>query len=388
MKPYNFDQLIDRNGSHSIKWDLFGDEVLPLWVADMDFASPPEIISALKTRLDHPIFGYQSEDKELSEIICRWVFSHHGWQIKPDEVLLIPGVVAGFNWAVHSNLEPKDSVIFQTPVYFPFYRISENNHVNQITVPLENSDHGYKIDFDAFKEKITENTRMFILCNPHNPVGRVFRKDELEQLGEICLAHDILICSDEIHCDLTYPGNTHIPIASLSNELAENTITLMAPSKTFNIPGLEFSFAIVQNENLRKKLENSRNGILGKPSILAQTAAKAAYTFGNDWLNCLLDYLDQNRQLVFEFLKTNIPGIKMHFPEGTYLAWLDCSNLDLPESPFKYFLENAKVALNDGAMFGTDSGKFVRLNFACPKSTLSEALINMANAINKEQKQL
>jgi cystathionine beta-lyase len=388
MKPYNFDQIIDRKGSHSIKWDLFGEEILPLWVADMDFASPPEIISAVKKRLNHPIFGYQSQDNELLELICGWVFSHHGWQIKPDEILLIPGVVAGFNWAVHSNLEPKDSVIFQTPVYFPFFKISENNLVKQITVPLENSNNGYEIDFDAFEEKITEDTRMFVLCNPHNPVGRVFRKGELERLGEICLAHDILICSDEIHCDLTYPGHTHIPIASLSNAFAENTITLMAPSKTFNIPGLEFSFAIVQNENLRKKMENSRNGILGKPSIFAQTAAKAAYTFGNDWLNSLLDYLEKNRQLVFEFLKTNIPEIKMHLPEGTYLAWLDCTDLDLHESPFKYFLENAKVALNDGGMFGEESSKFVRLNFGCPRSILSEALKKMANAFNQEQKQL
>ena len=385
MKPYNFDQIIERRGSHSIKWDLFGEEVQPLWVADMDFASPPEIISAIKGRVDHPIFGYQSQDNELLEIICSWVFAHHGWQIKPIEILLMPGVVAGFNWAVHSNLEPKDSVIFHTPVYFPFYKISKNNQVKQITVPLEYSNNGYKIDFDAFEEKITENTRMFVFCNPQNPTGRVFKKDELERLGEICLAHDILICSDEIHCDLIYPGHTHFPVASISNALAEKTITLMAPSKTFNIPGLEFSFAIVQNENLRKKMENSRNGIVGNPSILARTAAKAAYEYGNDWLKSLLDYLDQNRQFVFEFLKTNIPEVKIHLPEGTYLAWLDCTDLDLQESPFKYFLENAKVALNDGAMFSEACNKFVRLNFACPMSLLLEALQKMANSIHLKQ---
>ena len=387
MKPYNFDQIIERKDTHSIKWDLFGENVLPLWVADMDFASPPEIISAVKKRLDHPIFGYQSKDKELLEIICNWVFSHHGWQIRPEEILLIPGVVAGLNWAVHSNLKSEDSVIFQTPIYFPFYKISENNQVVQITVPLENSNNGYEIDFDVFEEKITENTRMFILCNPHNPVGRVFKKDELERIGEICLDHNILICSDDIHCDLTFPEHTHIPIASLSTVLAENTITLMAPSKTLNIPGLEFSFAIVQNENLRKNMQISRNGILGEPSILAQTAAKAAYKFGNDWLQSLMDYLDKNRQLVYEFLKINIPQIRMHLPEGTYLAWLDCTDLDLQENPFKYFLENAKVALNDGAMFGVDSSEFVRLNFGCPRPILSKALKNMANALSQGQKQ-
>jgi cysteine-S-conjugate beta-lyase len=380
---YIFDEVIDRKDTRSIKWDLYGEDILPLWVADMDFASPPEIVSAIKTRLDHPIFGYQSQDEELLEIICNWATSQYGWNICQEEILLMPGVVAGFNWAVQSNVKPGSSVIFQTPIYFPFYKISKNFDVNQITVPLIDTKNGYIIDFDLFESQISQDTAMFVFCNPHNPTGRVFRKDELTRLGEVCLAHNILICSDEIHCDLTYPGYSHIPIASLSDELAENTITLMAPSKTFNIPGLEFSFAVVKNQALREKMEISRNGVVGKPSILACTAAKAAYKFGNDWLVNVLEYLDQNRKYVFDFFQDNIPEIKMHLPEGTYLAWLDCSDLVIQENPFNFFLENAKVALNDGAMFDEKCNKFVRLNFACPRIVLEEALQKMANAIRK-----
>ncbi len=383
MNKYDFDRIIDRRGSNAVKWDLFGKGILPLWVADMDFASPSEIISGIQARLDHPIFGYQSQDVELLDVISDWMLIQHAWKITPEDILLMPGVVAGFNWTVRSFTESNNSIIFQTPVYFPFFKVSKNNTVQQITVPLKNTENKYEIDFDDFKAKIRDDTRVFILCNPHNPVGRVFRKKELERLGEICLAHNILICSDEIHCDLVYPGHKHLPIASLSEELAMNTITLMAPSKTFNIPGLHFSFAIVQNEILRKKMTSTRKGIIGKPNILAQSAARAAYEYGREWLGALLKYLEKNRQLVVEFLRTNIPEIRVHIPEGTYLAWLDCSSLNLEEGPFKYFLENAKVALNDGEMFGGNSRGFVRLNFGCPRPMLIEALNKMAISIQQ-----
>ena len=381
MDEYDFDRIIDRRGSNAIKWDIFGEGILPLWVADMDFASPTEIISGIQARMDHPIFGYQGKDVELLDVIRHWIFIQHGWKIAPEDILLLPGVVAGFNWTVRSFTEINNSIIFQTPVYFPFFKISENNNVQQITVPLKNTINGYEIDFDDFEAKIRDDTRVFILCNPHNPVGRVFRKKELERLGEICLAYNIIICSDEIHCDLVYTGHKHLPIASLSEEFALNTITLMAPSKTFNIPGLHFSFAVVQNEILRKKMTSKRNGMIGDPNILAQSAAKAAYEHGREWLETLLKYLDQNRQLVVEFIRANIPEIRVHSPEGTYLAWLDCSALNLEEGPFKFFLENAKVALNNGEMFGGNSRNFVRINFGCPKPVLIEALNKMSNSI-------
>jgi len=386
MDRYDFDRIIDRKGTNAIKWDLFGEGVLPLWVADMDFASPLEIISGIQARTGHPIFGYQSRDAEILDVICDWIFIQHGWKIAPEDILLMPGVVAGFNWAVRSFSEINSSVIFQTPVYFPFFKISENNNVRQITVPLINTENGYEIDFNDFEAKIRDDTRVFILCNPHNPVGRVFRKRELERMGEICLTHNILICSDEIHCDLVYPEHKHLPIASLSEEFAMNTITLMAPSKTFNIPGLHFSFAVVQNEILRNKMTSTRNGMIGEPNILAQSAAKAAYECGREWLEALIKYLDQNRQLVVEFIRTNIPEIRIHSPEGTYLAWLDCSALDIEEEPFKFFLENARVALNDGEMFGGNTKKFVRLNFGCPKPILMEALNKMALSIRQAER--
>jgi len=386
MDGYDFDRIIDRRESNAIKWDLFGEGVLPLWVADMDFASPMEVISGIQARLDHPIFGYQNQDTELLDVISDWIFIQHGWKIAPEDILLMPGVVAGFNWTVRSFTKINNSVIFQTPVYFPFFKVSENNNVQQITVPLKNTVNGYEIDFDDFEEKIRDDTRVFILCNPHNPVGRVFRKKELECMGEICLAHNIIVCSDEIHCDLVYPGHKHLPIASLSEEFALNTITLMTPSKTFNIPGLHFSFAIVQNEILRNKMTSTRNGIIGEPNILAQSAAKAAYEYGREWLEALIKYLDQNRQLVIEFIRTNIPEIRVHSPEGTYLAWLDCSALKREEGPFKFFLENAKVALNNGETFGGNSGDFVRLNFGCPKSVLIEALKKMAISIQQVER--
>ena len=386
MDRYDFDRIIDRRGTKAIKWDLFGEEVLPLWVADMDFASPMEIISGIQARTDHPIFGYQSQDAELLDVISDWIFTQHSWKIAPEDILLMPGVVTGFNWTVRSFSEINSSVIFQTPVYFPFFKISENNNIQQITVPLKNTVNGYEIDFNDFEVRIRDDTRVFILCNPHNPVGRVFRKRELERMGEICLAHNIIICSDEIHCDLVYPGHKHLPIASLSEDFAMNTITLMAPSKTFNIPGLHFSFAVVQNETLRNKMTSSRNGIIDEPNILAQSAAKAAYKYGREWLEALIKYLDQNRQLVVEFIKTNIPEIRVHSPEGTYLAWLDCSALNHEEGPYKFFLENAKVALNDGEMFGGNSKEFVRLNFGCPKSILMEALDKMAISIQQAER--
>jgi len=386
MDRYDFDRIIDRRGTKAIKWDLFGEEVLPLWVADMDFASPMEIISGIQARTDHPIFGYQSQDTELLDVISDWIFTQHSWKIAPEDILLMPGVVTGFNWTVRSFSEINSSVIFQTPVYFPFFKISENNNIQQITVPLKNTVNGYEIDFNDFEVRIRDDTRVFILCNPHNPVGRVFRKRELERMGEICLAHNIIICSDEIHCDLVYPGHKHLPIASLSEDFAMNTITLMAPSKTFNIPGLHFSFAVVQNEILRNKMTSSRNGIIDEPNILAQSAAKAAYKYGREWLEALIKYLDQNRQLVVEFIKTNIPEIRVHSPEGTYLAWLDCSALNHEEGPYKFFLENAKVALNDGEMFGGNSKEFVRLNFGCPRSILMEALDKMAISIQQAER--
>jgi len=385
MTTYNFDKIVNRRGTSSIKWDLFGDDVLPLWVADMDFPTHAAIISAMASRLEHPFFGYQSPDSEVFDVICDWVAAHHNWSIKSDHILLIPGIVSGFNWVAETFVGIGESVAFQTPVYFPFYKLAENNDINQIEIPFVKSSSGYETDFDQFESLVNDGTRMFLLCNPHNPIGKVFSVEELERIGEICLKHNILICSDEIHCDLVYPGGKHVPIAALSPELSQNTITLMAPSKTFNIPGLQFSFAICKNRELRERLEKGRRGILEKPGILSQVAAKTAYQYGAEWLQDLLVYLEVNRNYLIDFLDGHIPQIEIHPPEGTYLAWLDCSELNLQPSPFQFFLELAKIAMNDGKMFGKGGSQFVRLNFACPRAFLTEALESMAFAIKNHR---
>jgi len=377
---YDFDSLISRRGSDSVKWRKYPDNVLPLWVADMDFPSHPRIIDAMTDRLAHPYYGYSCVDDELYGVICDWAARRYGWEIQPEWLLYVPGVVTGMNWAIQSLISKDETLYYQTPVYPPFLKFAANAGVNAVDIPLRDTPDHYVIDFDDFERSI-QGPGVFALCNPHNPAGRVFAKEELERLAQICLEKGVKICSDEIHCDLVYSDQQHISIASLSNEIAANTITLMAPSKTFNIPGLEFSFAIVPNPELRKQLENSRRGLVGHPGILAFPAAKAAYQHGEDWLDELLVYLESNRDYLNQFLTENLPAIQFHRPQGTYLAWLDCRELALEKDASEFFLDEARVALNNGADFGKAGEGFVRLNFGTPRSNLTEALSRMKEAL-------
>ncbi|MDP2965423.1 MAG: MalY/PatB family protein [Pelolinea sp.] len=381
MKKYDFDQVISRKNTDSVKWSRYPDEVLPLWVADMDFPSPPEVAAAIQERLDHPFFGYAGDDKPLIETICEWVYRHHGWKIQPEWVLLMSGVVTGMNWVAQSFLHPGDSLCFHTPVYPPFFHISEYVGVSRIEIPMVVQDNQYQIDFEKFEKTLNSSTKLFVLCNPHNPVGRVFTKPELECINTICLKHNVMICSDEIHCELIFSGHSHIPLASISEEAAQNSITLMAPSKTFNIPGLHFSFAVVPNQKHREQMEKSRRGVIGCPSMLANEAARAVYTHSENWLEQLLNYLEGNRDYLMDYLKTHLPEIKVIKPEGSYLAWLDCRELNMQSDPYNFFLYKAKVALNDGRSFGENGSGFVRLNFGCPRSILTDALVRMASAV-------
>lgn len=381
MNKYDFDQVIPRIDSDSIKWDRYPRDVLPLWVADMDFPSPPEIFNAIRDRLAHPFLGYGKKDDELLEIICDWVDRRYRWKIKPEWILLVPGVVTGMNWAIEAFIEKDEKICFHTPVYPPFLNFAEHAGVESIEIPLYNSGKGFFIDFGEFSKLLDQKVKIYALCNPHNPVGRVFDRTELEKTAEICLIKKTLIFSDEIHCDLIYDGREHIPIASLSEEVANHSVTLMAPSKTFNIPGLNFSYAIVPNRIMRKRMEASRKGLVGCPEILSLPAAKAAYLHGEEWLNELLAYLVANRDYLYDYLCEKMPGIKYYRPEGTYLAWLDCQGLGLKEPPFKFFLEKAKVALNNGKDFGGESERFVRLNFGTPRIVLQSALDRMSNVI-------
>jgi len=386
MNTYDFDTIINRHETNSLKWDMYSDDVLPLWVADMDFPAPPAVLAAMQTRLSHPVFGYANHDTEVLDIICSWLQRRHGWQIAAEQILLMPGVVTGVNWAAKTFGEANRAMLIQTPVYPPFFQAAKNAGLNLVEAPLVQTNSHYEIDFELFEQRIlASNANIFILCNPHNPVGRVFTRGELERLGEICLRHQVLICSDEIHCDLTYSGYRHLPIASLSNELADNTITLMAASKTFNIPGLHFSFAVISNAELRKKMENSRAGIIGHPETFANAAARAAFSQCDDWLEHLLVYLEGNRDHLLSFLKRNMPAIQCPSPQATYLAWLDCRALDLQPDAYTFFLEKARVALNDGKSFGGNGAGFVRLNFGCPRATLSAALERMQLALEQSR---
>jgi cystathionine beta-lyase len=379
---FNFDQAIDRRPTESVKWHYYGEDVLPLWVADMDFLSPEPVIRALRNRSEHGIYGYAQEPKELRGVVMEWIARHYGWQVQPDWLVFSPGVVTSFNQACHAVTSPGDGVLIQTPVYPPFFQVPKNVklELNQMELTRGLDGH-YTIDFDAFEAAITDRTRIFILCNPHNPIGRVFMRDELERMAELCLRHDVVICSDEIHCDLIYSGYRHIPIASLAPEIAEHTITLIAPSKTFNIAGLGCSVTIIPNRDLRQQYQSSHAGLVSHVNIMGYIAALAAYRDGQEWLDELLRYLEANRDFLFDYVTTQLPGIRMGKPEGTYLAWLDCREAGIPGKPCDFFSGEAKVALNDGEPFGKGGEGFVRLNFGCPRSTLIEALEKMRSAL-------
>ncbi len=380
---YNFDQLPNRRSTESIKWNKYDPGVLPMWVADMDFPSPEPVIRALHERVDHGLFGYPKDMSELSLLIVERMQVLYGWQIAVEDVILIPGVVTGFNMACQA-FAAGEGVLIQTPVYPPFLSApGAAGSLRQEAELVRGRDGIYSIDWDSFEAAITPQTRLFILCNPHNPVGRVYTRTELERMADICLKHGVLICSDEIHCDLIFRGNRHIPIASLDPEIARRSLTLIAPSKTYNIAGLESSIAIIQDPQMRKQFQAARRGLVGWVNLFGQIAALAAYRDGQEWLDQLLCYLEDNRDFLVDYIREELPCISIGKPEGTYLAWLDCRNAGLGKSPYQFFLDKARVALNDGADFGQAGAGFVRLNFGCPRSMLAQALDCMKSAVER-----
>lgn len=386
---YDFDHAPDRRPTDSVKWNAYDADVLPLWVADMDFLSPEPVLQALHQRVSHGVFGYpilqnrSGEGGELRQVLVQRMQRLYGWKIQPDDLLFLPGVITGLNQACQMAVVPGSAVLIQTPVYPPFLRMASNAGTVQQEMELTRTTAGgYEIDFETFEAAITPHTRLFTLCNPHNPVGRVFRRDELEQIAEICFRHDLLICSDEIHCDLLFNGCQHIPIASLDPQVASRTITLMAPSKTYNIAGLHCSFAIITNPELRAQFLHAGRELTPGVNLLGQVAALAAYRDGQEWLDQLLPYLEVNRDFLHHFVTHQMPQLKMVKPEGTYLAWLDCRQAGIEGSPYEFFLRQARLGLNEGAAFGRGGEGFVRLNFACPRSVLAEALFRMKAALD------
>ena len=384
MQKYNFDYYIDRRDTRSIKWDRYSDEVLPLWVADLDFQSPPAVIDALRQRVEYGVFGYSYPDPDLKEVIIKRMETRYQWKVEPDWLVFMPGIVSGLNLFCLTFSTFSQHVVVQTPVYPPILHAPEITHLLRHEAPLIQSATGrYEIDFDTFEDIVSKQVTQFILCNPHNPTGRVFSNAEMQKLTEICLRHKVLVCSDEIHSDMLYGGFRHIPIASISQEIAKQTVTFIAPSKTFNIAGLDCSVAIISDPELRKQFSTSKDAYAGYVNALGLTAALAAYKNGDEWLEGLMQYLEENRNLVSAFVNDRLNGVKVYSPEGTYLSWLDCRSLDLQPNPSQYFLDNALVGLNNGADFGTPGNGFVRLNFGCSRKILLKALTQIERSLVK-----
>jgi cysteine-S-conjugate beta-lyase len=386
--PDNFDQLINRRGTESFKWRTYPDDVLPLWVADMDFLSPEPVRRALRDVVDHGVFGYPrglhgdtTDLPEYAQTIVERLRDRYVWHIEPQDVIFLPGVVVGLNAMCNMFRVQGGSIAVQPPVYTPILDAPQTAGLTRHEALLAHQPDGtYEVDWDQFEAALQADTRAFILCNPHNPVGRVFRRDELARMAELCLARNVLICSDEIHGDLIYRGQQHLPIASLDPEIAQHTVTFFAPSKTFNLPGLQASVLIIQNAELRQRFQTARQMMLPWVNVLGLAAMQAAYREGQAWLDQLRVYLEANRDFVYEYVQAELPGVRMVKPEATYLAWLDCRGTSL-EDPYQFFLNKAKVALNDGKTYGAGGQGFVRLNFGCPRSTLEEALRRMKQAL-------
>lgn len=395
IAQYDFDTPVNRRGVNCAKHDLFDEDVLAMWVADADFRSPEVVMDAMKARIDHGVFGYDMGLPRLGEVICQRMADLYDWAVKPEEIVYIPGVVAGFNIAIRAFGEPGDTVLVQTPIYPPMLSAPGNHYQTITAAELKTVKEGnrlrYEIDFDAFEAAISDNTRVFLLCSPHNPTGRVWTRDELTKMAEICEKHNVVICSDEIHCDLVFSESKHIPTASLSPEISKNTITIMSPSKTFNLPGLRSAFVIIQDEDLRKQYQKAEEGIVGHVNTLGFVSSLAAYEHGGQWLSDALAYMQVNRDLTTQFVEENMPEIAVTHPEGTYLTWMDTSKYyqeGESDNMFakwidQFFLNNAKVALNAGGIFGESAKGFVRFNFATQRSNVIEALERMKTAMDK-----
>ena len=380
---YDFDRIIERRDTDSIKWGLYGDNVIPLWVADMDFVSADPILRALRLRVDHGIFGYSRPSQLLTLAILQRLQRLYGWTPGQQNIIFLPGIVTGLNIAFQAFAAPGEEILAQPPVYFHFLRDPVQHGRVLKDPPLVQNGNSYEIDFHRFENAITVQTRIFVLCNPHNPVGRVYTRAELEKIAETCLRHKLIICSDEIHCDLVYAPHRHIPIATLGREVEERTITLMAPSKTYNIAGLECGYAIITNSELRNRWKDFSYGLIPGVNIMGHVAALAGLKEGQDWLEQVLAYMQANRDYLNSFLHEKMPSIRMSRVEATYLAWLDCRGIGIIKNPADFFLKHAGVALSDGGEFGQGGTGFVRLNFACPRQRLVEALDRMRDALER-----
>lgn len=377
---FDFDQLFDRHNTGSTKWSRYSADVLPMWVADMDFAAPPVVIEALQQRLLHPLVGYSVPQENLREAIVADLWNKFSWKVKPQELIFLPGVESGFNMALKALVQPQQNVVVQVPNYPPLRHAPGHWGLNKVELEfVAQADGTYATPLDVLRESLNGGGAL-LLSNPHNPIGKVFGRDELQAVADICAAQDAWIISDEIHAELCFDGRVHIPTASLSPEIAKRTITLMSASKAYNIAGLKTSFMIIQDAALRERVNHARCGMVDSVNPLGMEATRVAYSEGGPWLAELKTYLQANRDWLVDAVRSRLPGVTINVPQGTYLAWLDCSALDL-DDPQQFFLEQAKVGLSPGLDFGDQHQQFVRLNFGCPRALLEEGIARMERAL-------
>jgi cystathionine beta-lyase len=385
---YDFDRTINRYQTASLKWDeadrLFGSSgILPMWVADMDFRVPRPVIEAIKRRAEHGIFGYTTRPASYYDAVIGWMKRRHNWEIRKEWICHSPGVVPALSLMVQAFTQPGEKILIQPPVYYPFASVVLKNERELVYNRLVEDGGTYRMDFMDLERKLSDGVKMLILCSPHNPVGRVWRKDELEQLGRLCLEYGVLVVSDEIHADLVYSGHRHIPFAVLSEEFAQNSVICTAPSKTFNLAGLQTSNIIIPNETLRKTFTRIIDkNVLGLTNTFGVVATESAYREGDEWLDQCLAYLEDNLTFLIRFVDSRIPMMRVIKPEGTYLVWLDCRSLGLEGKELQHLLrKKAKVALDDGSIFGPGGEGFVRINIACSRSVLEEGLHRIERAL-------
>jgi cystathionine beta-lyase len=378
---FDFDTVPDRRNTDSLKWHRYhGRDILPMWVADMDFRAPACVLEALHARVEHGVFGYAVPPEGLVESVVERVERRYQWRIEPSWIVWLPGLVPALNLASRAFGDDGDEVLTFTPAYPPFLAAPGHVRREMKVVPLRREGTRWTFDLERFESELSARSRVLLLCNPHNPVGRRYEPDELRGVAEICLRRNVVICSDEIHCDLVLDGGRHVPIATLGEDIAARTITLMAPSKTFNIPGLNCAFAVIPNVDLRRPFQKAREGIVPGTNALGYAACLAAYRDGEPWRTALIEYLRRNSRLVYQTVNNEIPGLSMDEVQATYLAWIDTTELGLSE-PAKFF-EQAGVGLSDGADFLGPG--YVRLNFGCPEKTLREGLDRMKRAVDKQ----
>ena len=391
MGLYNFDKIVDRKGTGALKLELrqkaFGrTDLLPLWIADMDFETPAFIIDAMRKRLEHPIFGYTAMPNEYWETVINWVHARHGWTIKREWMSFIPGIVKGIGMVVNVFVRPEEKVIIQPPVYHPFRLVPQGNNRTVVYNPLhENEDGTYSMDFENLAQVADEKCKLLILSNPHNPAGIVWDKDTLQKLAKFCYDRHILVISDEIHCDMALFGNKHIPFGSVSEESAACSITFGAPTKTFNMAGIVSSYAIVPNPEIRKRffgwLEANE---MGDPTLFAPIATIAAFKYGEEWREEMLHYVEGNVEFVEKFCKEKLPQIHPVRPQASFLIWLDCRALKLSHAALdELFVDGARLGLNDGEMFGKEGHGFMRLNVGAPRIVIAQAMEQLKQAVDK-----